>query len=154
MSHSNMVRIEVKNTSASGNRESWLKLVTKVDTTKQSGYAFEGTFLKEGVREVPAWSILVSKIPTGSVKNGFNIALVEYVDDEGERHELKNGGNWEANFLAIRDAVVKSFQTVKEIQAKAVVVCETDNHTELLAERDALLARLAVIDSQLSAFIA
>jgi hypothetical protein len=105
------VRTIIKSASTSGNRKSWLKLVTGVDLSKGNGFAFEGDFLKEGIEiEIPVGAIVIEKEPTGSVKNSshtWNIYRVSPIQIQDVRNpnlefleEFK-----ESNFLSFRDYV-------------------------------------------------
>lgn len=98
------VRTTLPHITASGGRRGWYKLVTSVDVTKSNGYAFEGDFLKSGVElDLPVGSVIISKDPTGSVKNGGHDGYI-YVIDEAE-FGYSEKFNWDRNFLSFRDEV-------------------------------------------------
>jgi hypothetical protein len=98
------VRTTLPHITASGSRRGWYKLVTSVDTTKSNGYAFEGDFLKSGVElDLPMGSVIISKNPTGSVKNGGYDGYIYVVDSTELGYDEKF--DWDRNFLSFRDAV-------------------------------------------------
>lgn len=124
------VRIEITNTTASGRRRGWTKLVTSVDKSKTNGYAFEGEFLNEGLHEVPIGSTLVQKNPEGSVKNGYSVGRVGVVCVDGSVNWREEEPDWYKEFLLIRDMVCEALgQELAEATGLSAI-----SDDELLAE--------------------
>lgn len=108
----NKVRITVNVQTNSGNRRGFYKLVTKVDESKNNGYAFIGDFLNSGTEyDVPVGSVLVEKAPEGSVKNAWNSGNCSIVGVDGIQYTVhpkdKKEYRWEKEFLSFRDLVAK-----------------------------------------------
>lgn len=106
------VRIKVKVQTNSGHRKGFYKLVTKVDESKNNGYAFIGDFLNSGTEyDVPIGSVLVEKAPEGSVKNAWNSGNCSIVGVDGIQYTVhpndKKYYRWEKEFLSFRDLVAK-----------------------------------------------
>ena len=64
------VRVQVKKPTGTGRRKGWNKVVSRIDDTKQGGYAFEGRFLDERQVDLKVGSVLVGQIPVGSATYG------------------------------------------------------------------------------------
>jgi hypothetical protein len=119
------IRTIIRPATTSGNRKSWLKIVTRVDTSKTNGYAFEGEFLKEGIEiEVPVGAIVIEKEPTGSVKNSshtwnvYRISPIQIQEVRNPSLEFLEDFK-ESNFLSFRDYVaglLAGAQADKDIQ--------------------------------------
>jgi hypothetical protein len=135
------IRIRISASTNSGHRRGWFKHVTSVDTTKKNGYAFNGSFLRDGENDLPIGSIIVEQYPTGSVKNGVNKGIAYTVQESG-LVQFASCENFHRNFLSFRDTIADSLVPVtKEIQGI--------NQEELLRERAQLKARLQEIDALL-----
>ena len=105
------VRIKIANDTASGRRTGWTKHVTAVDETKANGYAFEGEFIDDGQHEIDAGSVLISKDPKGSAKNGYHVGCVGIVRADGAIDWTTPCDDWRKNFLDLRDAVAAALNT-------------------------------------------
>jgi len=76
----------------------WAKKITKVDPSKENGYAFEGEFLREGsVVEEGDWVITVAA--TGSWKYPANTIFLFRIEgnEEEDEFEIESVGEWEWN---------------------------------------------------------
>lgn len=111
---SNKVRFWLENETASGKRCGWTKRVTGIDPTKSNGYCFVGDFLKAGENELPIGSVLIQKIPEGSVakpRDEGRVLIVIADNDpdcepgDGKLETFADGYDWQREFLSFRDAV-------------------------------------------------
>lgn len=101
-------RIRIYLPTGSGRRVGWIKAVTAVDTSKNNGYAFDGSFLRDGYADVPEGGILVEQFPTGSVKHAGK-GGVAYRVEGGEMIEFARVDDWFGpDFFAFRDAVANA----------------------------------------------
>lgn len=127
-------RIKIKPEYFSGNRKSWFKLVSDVDTEKTNGYAFSGYFIEANKEiDIEIGSIIVECRPSGSVKNWGKKGIIHKVIEEGIE-EISLEYDYMKDFLSFRDAV-------------AVELKSGDDTESLKIERDKLLARIAEIDA-------
>ena len=96
------VRVQVKKPTGTGRRQGWNKVVSRIDNTKQGGYAFEGRFLDERQVDLKVGSVLVGQIPVGSATYG-NHWRVGVVSAHGVEWEDRT---WSLDrFLDFRDHV-------------------------------------------------
>lgn len=89
---------------ASGNRKSWAKHVTSVDTSQRGGYAFIGDFLDVGENSLPAGAVVLEVIPTGSAKNGGKTAHVQTVDIDGSL-TVVDEYDYDHHQISLRDCI-------------------------------------------------
>ena len=85
----------------------WAKIVSSVDTTKSSGWAFGGDFIAAGgIQDVPAGSVLVVYGERGSRANPQSEAkvLVAHPDGTLSQEDSATGRAWART---IRDTVVR-----------------------------------------------
>ena len=101
----NTIRTTITHAKASGGRKGWVKHVTRVDTLKRNGYAFEGKFLNEGQHDLPEGAVLVHYVPGGSMKHAAASGYVCVVTPSGLAQICKEY-DWRGEFLSIRDAAV------------------------------------------------
>ena len=110
------MRIEIKKKHASGNRESWFRIVKSVDSTKKGVKAFDGEYIKyEGEHEFPLGTVIIEVFPDGSVKYGTNHAIVYVVTEEGlidvsKKNDKGEYLNWKTKFLSICDNVKEALE--------------------------------------------
>lgn len=97
-----MITINIKTEYTSGNRKSWWKLVTGIDSSQRGGYAFEGDFLSEGEHELPQGSLLLHVTHGGSVKNGCQYGNLFTVEADGSIREIVSGLNWREQSVTLR----------------------------------------------------
>ena len=101
-----LVRVVYQPTLASRRRESWARLVTSVDKTKEDGYAFRGRFLySRQETDLVLGSVLVQKIPIGSARSydwEWNAGVVTH---EGIKWDETRYGK--RRFLSFRDRVAE-----------------------------------------------
>lgn len=103
---SKTVRMTLPSITASGGRRGWFKLVTSVDKSKTNRYAFEGEFLKSEVEiDLPIGAVLISKDPTGTLKNGGFDGYIYVVEASELCYDEKM--DWGRNFLSFRDKVAE-----------------------------------------------
>lgn len=128
--------------SAARRSKHWLKILTSVDATKDNGYAFEGQFASfEATVEVADGTWIMSYVEDvrasgkldGRDVTLFQVRGTELVEVDG--WTLDGSSGWA---LKVRD----------EIAAHMAKQAEPDVDA-LLAEREALLARVAEIDAPL-----
>lgn len=76
--------------------KAWAKVLTKVDTTKDNGYAFEGRFIKiNRLAEIPDNCVVLTFEETGSVKNRLYAAsLYQITDGVREVAHTVSGNDW------------------------------------------------------------
>jgi len=99
------LRLAVEAEEASGHRRGWWKRVTRVDSTKKNGFAFEGEFLSSGVQEdLPVGAILVENRPRGFVKGGWEEGVAFRVTEQG-LVEVARCNHWRKEFLNFRDTI-------------------------------------------------
>lgn len=91
----------------------WAKVLTKVDTTKTNGYAFEGDFLKPNLLvEIPDSGFVLTYEETGSVKHHSpDVALLQIVDGEIVEVAAVSGWDWA---LKLRDKAAELVNTSKK----------------------------------------
>lgn len=66
-------------------RKSWAKRLTRIDTSKANGFAFEGDWLQVGRKaELPVGAVVLSFSLAGSRNRAFPIAKIFRVTAEGE----------------------------------------------------------------------
>ena len=96
------VRVQVPRPSGTGRRKGWNKAVSRVDNTKQNGYAFEGKFLDERQVDLEVGAVLVGQIPVGSARYGnhWRVGMVRAGGFEWEDRTWPPG-----RFLDFRDHV-------------------------------------------------
>lgn len=104
---SDIVIVNIKRHSNSGNRKSWLKTVKSIDDTKRGGYAFNGDFLDTGEHELRVGEIVIECYPCGSVKNGWNEGIAYSVQSDGELKGETNSYHWKKEFVSFRNDVAK-----------------------------------------------
>ncbi len=78
-------------------RKHWAKLVTAVDPSKASGWAYEGEFIADGgIQDVPSNSVLLCYGETGSRANPRPQATVFLVHPDGTVSEVQaaSGRAW------------------------------------------------------------
>ena len=105
------MRIEIKKKRASGNRESWFRIVKSVDSTQKGVKAFDGVYIShEGEHDFLLGTVILEVVPSGSVKRPEQHAVVYVVTTEGlkdvsARDENGNCLNWRKQFLLVCDNV-------------------------------------------------
>ena len=110
------MRVEIKKKRASGNRESWFRIVKSVDSTQKGVKAFDGEYIKyEGEHEFPLGTVIIEVFPDGSVKYGTNHAIVYVVTEEGlidvsKKNDKGEYLNWKTKFLSICDNVKEALE--------------------------------------------
>ena len=92
-----------------GRKKSWRKLLTQVDKTKATGYAFVGEWLRAGARaELEVGSFIFCYDEAGSMKNWYPVVRMFKV---GVENDLEEVYRWEGNArerdwaLAVRDEI-------------------------------------------------
>ena len=114
-----MIRIHITHSRASGKRRGWHKHVTGVDTTKRNGYAFDGQFLASGEQDLPLGAIVIEQEPTGSVKNWGKRGIAYEVTPDG-LEEFARCDDWTREFLTFRDAVAEALQDTVDPREQAL----------------------------------
>lgn len=126
---SERIRIRVTSETSSGRRRGWHKRVTAVDRERRGGYALKGEFLRDGLHDVPAGTVIVETEPTGSVKRGGMEARVwrivpaagggpdDRVDDGGPWEFLREVEDWYGESPVVLDAVEAALAELAEQQA-------------------------------------
>lgn len=127
-------RIKIKPEYFSGNRKSWFKLVSDVDTEKTNGYAFNGDFIEINKEtDVEIGSIIIECRPSGSVKNWGKKGIIHKVI-ENDIEEISHEYDYMKDFLSFRDAVAAELDSGDDMET-------------LKIEREKLVARIAEIDA-------
>lgn len=123
----------------------YIRRVDQVDTSKQNGYAFLGSFLKGGKElDLAEGTILVTVIKGGSRNYRTQEAIVEQVGREGLK-EIKRF-NYLTNFLSLRDFVAAELEKeVMRHKPQAAPVPE-----EGRKKLEALLVRKAELEAELA----
>jgi len=90
-------------------KRSWAKILSKVDTGKANGYAFEGSWLRRGERaEVEVGALVLLYDEPGSMKNWYPLVRVVRAEPDGSLQEVLRyeGGVQERSWaLAVRDRI-------------------------------------------------
>jgi len=69
----------------------WAKRITRVDTSKSNGYAFEGDFVDSGTVEYePGPALFLVAVTNGSRKYNTTHYEIIYMDDAGNYNPLRN----------------------------------------------------------------
>lgn len=129
------VRILVEIGEESGGRRGWVKHVTRIDESKDDGFAFEGEFLREGTREVPEGALILDCWPTGSRTANRKVASLSVATENG-LDEIARVEDWHSESLELRDAAIAHLSA-------------SPSREDLIRERQALVARIAEIDALL-----
>lgn len=123
----------------------WIKVLTGVDKSQSSGFAFQGDFARfEDTVELTEGAWLMSFVEDRSGAGRLrSIAVTLYQVRDGEiatveTWELGPQGGWA---LHVRDKIADHMAATSQPSVPSV--------DELLAEREALLARIAEIDTML-----
>lgn len=129
--------------------EGWFRWVERVDFTKNSGYAFVGTFLPKGQQfEIPIKCVIVRKQPTGEGKyKQQGSAYVPSLQEDGTwaLDEFFYTEDWFANILDLRDAVHE-----KLVELGIADTGQSETIEQLTQRRDELLAEIKKIDQALA----
>ena len=158
----NKIRCKYEELWASGQRRSWVKTVTAVDTDVTTGYAFSGEFLRGDTEvDLPIGQIVVGRYPTGSVKNGSNLWFIAKVFKDGLRFlreadagRLNDDKSWSAKHGDARGWDREYFLSFRDLVAK-LVAGESDPESrliELQARREILLTEINEIDAEIVEF--
>ena len=126
--------------------KSWMKELTSVDASKTNGYAFDGTFLKRGIKaEVKVGALLLQYDEYGSVKHKEAEVLVYRVEADGDCTELlkATGRSWA---LDLRDDVAK----LMKLQVPAGDDAKTAKLVELVARKAELEKELDFVNEQIT----
>ena len=137
--NTSIATVTIKTEYASGNRKSWWKAVTSIDSTQRGGYAFDGEFLQEGERELPVGSLLLHVTHCGSVKNGYQDGNLFAVEADGSLREIVTGLNWREQSVTLRKAAEdylakQNEQVVEAAEAHVSNVLASLTDAELIAE--------------------
>lgn len=129
----------IKTEYASGNRKSWWKIITDIDSNQRGGYAFDGDFLQDGERELPVGSLLLHVTHAGSVKNGYQEGNLYAVEADGSLREIVTGLNWREHFVTLRKAAEdylakQNAQVVEAADAYVINALAAATNDELIAE--------------------
>ena len=105
------MRVETKKKRASGNRESWFRIVKSVDSTQKGVKAFDGVYIShEGEHDFLLGTVILEVVPSGSVKRPEQNAIVYVVTEDGLK-DVSVGGrkgfyfDWKRQFLSICENV-------------------------------------------------
>jgi len=126
--------------------KSWMKELTSVDATKSNGYAFEGNFLKRGMKaEVKVGTLLLQYDEIGSVKHKEAEVVVYRVEADGDCTELlkATGRSWA---LDLRDDVAELLKR----QVPAGDDAKQAKLAELVARKEALEKELDFVNEQIA----
>lgn len=102
---SQKVTVTIENSSTSGNRKGWTKIVDSVDMEQKGGYAFEGSFLDDGEHEILVGSIIITCDPRGSVKNWWKEGTISRVQEDGTLGLIADEFDWYKEAVSFRNAV-------------------------------------------------
>jgi len=130
------VRVTIDNNMASGRRRGWTKHVTGVDASKSNGYALHGEFLNNGLHDLPAGAVLVTKNPAGSLSTGYHTGDLGIVQGDGTVQWEEVASDWQKEFLLLRDAVADALQG-------------GDPRAAALAEIQSIMAKYGISSSEL-----
>jgi len=100
-----MPRIKIELPTSSGRRTGVAWKVDSVDTSKKDGYAFGSGFLSEQQYDFETGTVIVMKVPEGSVKRGYHSGVAYRITESGELEKFASADNWRGYFLDFRDAV-------------------------------------------------
>lgn len=127
-------------------KKHWRKLVTGVDTSQASGYAFVGPWLRAGERaELPLGSYVLGYDEPGSVKNWYpRVTLWRVADSELEEVYRYEGRVGERDWaLACRDEIARILAgAANPEERRAALMAEAEQLRRRLAEIEDELARL------------
>lgn len=111
-----VVRCVWENTTASGRRKGWAKLITGivdddgVHAVARGAKAFVGDYLNEHVEvDLPVGTLILDVEPSGSVKNGTKVASIRRVEEDPNRPgmgwfpRVTEQFDWFSEFLSFRD---------------------------------------------------
>ncbi len=118
--------------------KAWCRTLSGVDQSATNGYAFQGQFLTLGRKaEVPVGAYIMRYDEVGSRSSREPVVSISRVEADGTLTPVleATGRSWA---LDLRDEAAKLFASAG------------DEKTTLLAEREALLRRLAEIDARLA----
>ena len=110
------MRVEIKKKRASGNRESWFRIVKSVDSTQKGVKAFDGVYIShEGEHDFLLGTVILEVVPSGSVKRPEQNAIVYVVTKEGlidvsKKNDKGEYLNWKTKFLSICDNVKEALE--------------------------------------------
>ncbi|MER7002192.1 helix-turn-helix domain-containing protein [Dactylosporangium sp. NPDC000555] len=131
--------------SAARRSKVWFKALTGIDTSKSDGYAFQGTFANFGETvEVAegAWLMsLIEDVRSSGRLDGRDVTLYQVRDGKLAEVESWSLGSERGWALLVRDQIAAHMAKPAEPA--------TPDVDALLAEREALLARIAEIDALL-----
>ena len=112
-------RVRIKTYHNSGGRTSWTKTLTKIDHSKNNGYAFVGKFLTNYAEyDLEIGTVLISCNPEGSAKSGYKSGHVYVVNETGYQEVEETKGqvlDWHKNFLSIKDIAEKYLNSRVEV---------------------------------------
>ena len=110
------MRVEIKKKRASGNRESWFRIVKSVDSTQKGVKAFDGVYIShEGEHGFLLGTVILEVVPSGSVKRPEQNAIVYVVTEDGlidvsKKNDKGEYLNWKTKFLSICDNVKEALE--------------------------------------------
>lgn len=94
--------------------KNWAKVVESVDTSKSSGWAFEGAFIATGgIQDVPAGSVVLTYGERGSRANPQSLARVYTVNTDATL-TLQGEAKGRAWARTLRDTVERCLGTVSD----------------------------------------
>jgi hypothetical protein len=100
-----MPRIKIELPTSSGRRTGVVWKVDSVDTSKKDGHAFVGSFLREQQYDFDVGTVIVMKVPEGSVKRGYHSGVAYRLTEGGELEKFASADDWRGDFLDFRDSV-------------------------------------------------
>ncbi|HEX6222261.1 MAG TPA: hypothetical protein VF115_14310 [Acidimicrobiia bacterium] len=94
--------------------KNWAKVVENVDTSKSSGWAFDGPFIAAGgIQDVPAGAVLLVYGERGSRANPQSMAMVYTVNGDGTL-SLEAEARGQAWARTVRDPIERLLGTERE----------------------------------------